>query len=154
MRQLAAGVSVVTVGQGEARTGFTATSVTSLAVEPPRLLVCVGRDSSSWPALREAGAFCANVLDASQQWLADRFAGRDGIYGPARYEGVSWHAMPSGAAALAGALASIDCVLEEAIECHSHVILIGAVEAVLLGPAEASPLLYWRGDYRRLDPGS
>ncbi|WP_423065191.1 flavin reductase [Devosia sp. CN2-171] len=41
MRHLAAAVSVVTTGRGEQRTGFTATSVTSLSREPPALLVCL-----------------------------------------------------------------------------------------------------------------
>ena len=47
MRHLAAAVSVVTTGRGDQRTGFTATSVTSLSMEPPALLVCLNRQSSA-----------------------------------------------------------------------------------------------------------
>jgi flavin reductase (DIM6/NTAB) family NADH-FMN oxidoreductase RutF len=44
MRHLAAAVSVVTTGRGEQRTGFTASSVTSLSMDPPALLVCLNRN--------------------------------------------------------------------------------------------------------------
>ena len=151
MRRLSGSVSVVTTGRGAERTGFTATSVCSLSVEPPRLLVCLDRHSSSWPALHHFGAFCVNVLTEDQQPIADRFAGRDGMTGGGRYDHAQWHEMASGAAVLTGALAAVDCELEEAIERHSHAILIGRVRAVAL-QGEARPLLYWHGGYRRLLP--
>lgn len=85
MRHLASAVSVVTTGRGEQRTGFTASSVTSLSMEPPTLLVCLNRQSSAAPVLLEHGAFCINVLAKDQVDLADAFAGRDGRRGAARY---------------------------------------------------------------------
>lgn len=47
MRHLAGAVAVITTGAGEARTGFTATSVSSFSMEPPTLIVCLNRTSSS-----------------------------------------------------------------------------------------------------------
>jgi flavin reductase (DIM6/NTAB) family NADH-FMN oxidoreductase RutF len=52
-RELAGGVAVVTVGREADRTGFTATSVSSLSAEPPRLLVCVNQESCSWEVLEK-----------------------------------------------------------------------------------------------------
>jgi flavin reductase (DIM6/NTAB) family NADH-FMN oxidoreductase RutF len=147
MRCLAGAVSVVTVGREGRRTGFTATSVSSFSADPPSMLVCLNRDSSSWPVLADHGCFCINLLASGQSHVADRFAGRDGVKGTARYEGARWHTMSTGALALDGALASIDCVLEEAIERHSHAILIGRVAGVHVS-AGADPLLYWHGAYR------
>ena len=49
MRQLAGGVSIITVGRGKDITGMTVTSVSSLSVEPPTLIVSVNRQASSWP---------------------------------------------------------------------------------------------------------
>lgn len=147
MRRLAGGVGLITVGNGEDRTGLTATSVTSLSAEPPRLLVCINRNASAWPLLSEYRSFGVNLLDASQQDLADRFAGRGGEKGPARFLGARWKSLVTGAPLLEGALASFDCTVEEIIERHSHAIVIGRIEAVDLGDW-SDPLLYWSGVYR------
>ena len=149
MRYLAGAVSVVTTGAGEQRTGFTATSVSSLSVEPPTLLVCLNRGSSSWPVLRTHGAFCVNVLAHDHLHVADRFAGRGGAQGSARYDGEQWRQLATGTWALSSALAAIDCEVEEALDRHSHTILIGRVKAIALRDS-AEPLLYWQGAYRLL----
>lgn len=147
MRTLAGAVSVITTGEGAERTGFTATSVTSLSVTPPTLLVCLNRDSSSRPTLETHRSFCVNILAHDQSHVADRFAGRGGAKGVARYEGALWQRQPTGTLGLSGALAVIDCELEEAIERHTHTILIGRARAITLRQ-DAEPLLYWHGAYR------
>ena len=149
MRNLAGAVSVVSVGTGPERTGFTATSVSSFSVEPPTLLVSLNRDSSSWQALQAAGAFAVNILAQHQSAVADRFAGRGGIKGNDRYVGWDWPRLGSGTLGLEGAVAVIDCDLDEAIERHSHAILLGRVRSVSITP-DAQPLLYWSGTYQTL----
>lgn len=148
-RHLAGGVSVITVGHGDDRTGMTATSVSSLSAEPPTLIFCVNRSSSTLPALERHRAFGVNFLDATQKQIADRFAGRQGEKGPQRFEGASWTGAVTGAPLLVGGLAALDCEVEEMIERHSHSIVIGRVRAVRLGH-EGAALVYWRGDYERL----
>ncbi|SHE88798.1 NADH-FMN oxidoreductase RutF, flavin reductase (DIM6/NTAB) family [Kaistia soli DSM 19436] len=149
MRHLAGAVSVITAGTGPERTGFTATSVSSLSADSPSIIVSLNRASSSWPVLRRAGRFAVNILAEDQQPIAEAFAGRGGLKGADRYRDAQWFSFASGSLGLSGALVSIDCVLEEAIERHSHAILIGAVHEVVL-TAEAQPLLYWHGAYRRI----
>lgn len=149
MRHLAGAVSVITTGEGSERTGFTATSLSSLSADSPSIIVSVNRASSSWPVVQKTRRFSVNVLADDQQAVADNFAGRGGIKGEERYRGARWFSFASGGAGLAGALVSIDCVLEEAIERHSHALLIGAVREVVLA-GEAQPLLYWHGGYRRI----
>jgi len=149
MRHLAGAVSVITTGRGDQRTGFTATSVSSFSMDPPAMIVCLNRTSSSWPVLQEHQGFCINVLAHDQLHIADRFAGRGGAKGAARYEGASWQELVTGALSLSGALTVIDCELDEAIERHSHAILIGRVRAIRTRDA-AEPLLYWHGAYRHI----
>ncbi|GGF89958.1 oxidoreductase [Azorhizobium oxalatiphilum] len=149
MRKLAGAVSVLTVGQGEARTGLTATSVTSLSVEPPTLIICVNRAASAHNVLLAERRFGINVLATGHRALADRFAGRNGEKGPARYAGADWTTLETGAPVLADALASFDCELDEAIERHSHLIVLGRVVAARVAD-DAAPLLYWSGAYRQL----
>lgn len=149
MRRLAGGVSVITVGSGADRTGFTATSVTSFSAEPPRLLVCVNREVSSWSTLTDYRSFGVNLLGAEQHELADRFSGRTGEKGSARFFGTRWKTLVTGAPLLDSALAAIDCTVEEVIERQSHAIVIGRIEAVDLG-RWSDPLLYWSGVYRTI----
>src|SRR5262245_11975035 len=73
MRELAAGVFVVTVVKDRDITGFTATSVLSLSTHPPRLLVCVDQGSASWLALHRHPHFGVNVLRDDERTIASRF---------------------------------------------------------------------------------
>ena len=113
------------------------------------MLVSLNRQSSSWPALLEAGSFAVNVLAQDQANVAHRFAGRDGIKGNDRYLDAEWLELGSGTSGLVGAAVVVDCDLEEAIERHSHAILLGTVRSVTLS-AEVQPLLYWRARFHRL----
>jgi len=148
MRLAAGGVAVLTAGEGDERAGMTVTSAASLSVDPPAMIVCVNRDASALPVISRRRHFCVNLLAADQEGVADRFAGRGGVNGAARYQGSRWRRLATGALALEGALASIDCQLEELIERHSHVIVIGAVRAIATRPGE--PLVYNQGVYRGL----
>ena len=78
MRRLTGGVSVITAGRGKDITGMTVTSVSSLSVDPPALIVSVNRAASSWPLLRRYGVFGVNILTADQLDIAERFSGKDG----------------------------------------------------------------------------
>ncbi|MGO4711149.1 flavin reductase family protein [Bradyrhizobium sp. 2TAF24] len=150
MRQLAGGVSVITVGRDQDISGMTVTSVTSLSAEPPSLLVCINRSSSSWPLFEKYGAFAVNILHADQQHIADRFTGRGGATGAARFEGAQWSTLATGVPVLADGLAALDCRIEEVIHRHSHAIVIGRVEAVRVAGKTAA-LTYWQGEYVAID---
>ncbi len=147
MRRLVGGVVVVTAGSGEDRVGLTATSAVSLSVDPPTMLVCVNRASSTWPVIVKRQHFCVSILAAGHRPVAERFAGIGALRGPARYAGSDWTTMASGASGLTEAQAIIDCDLEEVIERHSHAILLGAVREVRLGGRPAGALVYGGGGF-------
>ena len=151
MRRLVGGVAVITAGIGAERTGLTATSAVSLSMEPPTMLVTVNRTSSSWPVIARRLHFCVNVLHADQADVAARFAGVDGVKGAARYDGADWVPMGSGALGLVGALAVIDCVVEEIIERHSHAIVLGAVRDVRGDLGDGTGLVYGHGRFGSLN---
>ncbi|MBX4937571.1 flavin reductase family protein [Rhizobium binae] len=149
MRHLAGAVSVITVGGGQDRTGFTATSVSSFSAEVPSVIVSVNRASSSWPVLQRYGCFCVNVLAADQQQVAQSFAGFDGRKGVERFGNAGWYRLTSGAPVLENALTVLDCKLEAEFHHHSHAILIGHICAIQVRQG-IGPLIYWRGGYREL----
>jgi flavin reductase (DIM6/NTAB) family NADH-FMN oxidoreductase RutF len=150
MRQLAGGVSVITVGRGNDITGMTVTSVSSLSVDPPTLIVSINRESSSWPLLRQHGFFGVNILTADQLDIAERFTGKGGLKGADRFTGAQWAAGVSGVPLLVGALAAVDCEVEEIVERHSHAIVIGRV-LELQQSERRSALAYWQGQYIAID---
>ncbi|MGA2288388.1 flavin reductase family protein [Bradyrhizobium sp.] len=150
MRHLAAGVSVITVGRGNDIAGMTVTSVSSLSVDPPTLLVSVDRASSSWPLLLRHGFFGVNILSSDQIDIAERFSGKGGLKGAERFAGAQWITRASGTPLLAGALAAIDCEIEDIVERHTHGIMIGRVMDMRLSPRTAA-LAYWQGQYVAID---
>jgi flavin reductase (DIM6/NTAB) family NADH-FMN oxidoreductase RutF len=150
MRQLAGGVSVITVGRGRDITGMTVTSVSSLSVDPPSLIVSVNRSASSWPILAQDGFFGVNILNADQLDIAERFAGKNGLKGADRFIGAEWITRASGVPLLVGALAAIDCAVEDIIERHSHAIVIGRPLDMKLSSRTAA-LAYWQGQYVAID---
>ncbi|WHQ69798.1 flavin reductase family protein [Methylorubrum extorquens] len=152
MRRLVGGVVVITAGTGEDRVGLTATSAVSLSVDPPTMLVCVNRASSTWPVIARRRHFCVSILGAGQQATAERFAGIGGLRGAARYRGADWTIMESGASGLTEAQAIVDCALEDVIERHSHAILLGAVRAVRLNRMERPSLAYGGGRFIGISP--
>lgn len=148
MRQLAGGVSIITIGKGEDLSGLTVTSVTSLSAEPPTVVFCINRSSSSWPVLHRHRIFAVNVIAPEHQPLADSFSGRNGAKGKERLHGAHWLELATGAPVLADAVAALDCEVEELIERHTSAIVIGRVVASRVREAGVSRVLtYWRGAY-------
>src|SRR2546430_13522895 len=150
MRQLTGGVSVITAGHGRDISGMTVTSVSSLSVDPPALIVSINRGASSWPLLQRYGFFGVNILTSDQIDIAERFTGKGGLKGAARFAGAEWTTRASGVPLLTDALAVIDCEVEDMIERHSHAIVIGRVLDVAVSTRTAA-LAYWQGRYVSID---
>jgi flavin reductase (DIM6/NTAB) family NADH-FMN oxidoreductase RutF len=149
LRQLPRAVSVVTFQRGPAWFGVTATSVSSLSVEPPTLLLsfdCAARIS---PAAATQAPFGISVLAASHAEIADRF-GRGALVEATSddFEG-SWVAAASGVVVRSDAVAALECESEEIIDRHGRAIVIGRIRNVFkIGGSGA--LVYWRGAYNSI----
>ncbi|WP_417260766.1 flavin reductase family protein [Celeribacter sp.] len=150
MRALVGNCSVITVGEGQDRSGLIVTSAMSLSAEPPLLLACINRSSSSWPLLKQYGYFGWSSLGAQHQHVAERFAGFGGVKGVDRYTGAQWITAQTGALLLEDAPAAFDCEIEEMIDRGTHSIVIGRVCAVEEN-ADRGALVYWDGKFRSLE---
>ena len=150
MRHLTGGVSVVTAGRGQDITGMTVTSVSSLSIDPPTLIVSINRESSSWPLLKRHGVFGVNILTSDQLDVAERFSGKGGLKGADRFIGAQWTTGVSGVPLLEGALAAIACEVEDIVERHTHAIVIGRVLELQVSSRTAA-LAYWQGQYVAID---
>ena len=150
MRQLTGGVSVITTGRGRDISGMTVTSVSSLSVDPPALIVSINREASSWPLVKRYGFFGVNILTSDQIDIAERFTGKGGLKGADRFAGARWVTRATGVPLLVDALAAIDCEVEDIVERHSHSIVIGRVLDVEVS-ARTAALAYWQGRYVAID---
>jgi flavin reductase (DIM6/NTAB) family NADH-FMN oxidoreductase RutF len=145
MSQLVTGVTVVTARAPHGRAiGITASSVTSVSLDPPMLLVCVGRDAQIHDALLEAERFGVTVLAAGQVGLARRFADRERQH----LDESEVVASPGGVPVIPGSLARIECRRQAHLEGGDHTIVTGTLEWAEVG--EGRPLCYFRGAYADL----
>ncbi|MBS1678827.1 MAG: flavin reductase family protein [Actinobacteria bacterium] len=143
---LPTGVTVVTAFGVEEPVGMAANSVTSVSLEPPLLLLCPARASTTWPSLRERGRFCVNVLAHDHEGLSRRFAAS----GIDRFAGVPWHRRQAGPA-LDGAVAWIDCEIDAEHAAGDHTVVIARV--LDLGVSGAyRPLVFFGGRYGTFAP--
>ena len=139
------GVTIVTARGVDGRPhGFTANSFTSVSLDPPLVLVCIGHETEDLEVYRQCPHFAVHVLGESQQAISNRFATED----PDRFSGVRWREGPHGQPILEGCIASLECAAWRRTEAGDHMILIGRVLGCedSIGP----PLAYWRGRYRSL----
>lgn len=155
MSHFATGVVVVTgLDVDGAPVGMTAQSFSALSLDPPLVMVCPARSSSSWPRIGAGHRFAINVLGSHQQELSRTFA-RSGVD---KFADVDWHPGLLGLPLLDGAIAHIECDIEAVHPGGDHYIAVGRVRelASRLGDPddEPSPLLFYRSGYRTLHPGT
>ena len=148
--QYPTGVCVVTaVGAGGNAAGMAVGSFTSVSLDPPLVAFLPDKGSTSWPKIRDARAFCVNVLGAGQESVCRRFASK----AEDRFKDLAWQPARSGAPKIDGAVAWIDCDLETVHEAGDHYIVIGRVLDLDVGDPSL-PLLFFRGGYGRFSPRS
>lgn len=143
----ASGVTVVTTQSvQDGLKGMTATSFSSVSVDPPQILVCLNKITDTGSALLESRHFAVNILGNDQQDVSNQFAGNSTQ--EERFASVTWEKGDNGAPLLTKALASLECKVVQQIQAGTHWIVIGEVEKVVCRSGE--PLLYYSGTYRQL----
>ena len=139
--RFATGVTVLTT---RGPVGMTASSVASVSLDPPLVLVSVDRHHEMHGAMEAEPYFVLNVLAADQEALSRRFAGDEAN----RFSGVGFHVNKQGIAVLDGVLAHIECEKQAAIPAGDHTVFIGLVVGGSV--TDRRPLLYYRGGYAGL----
>lgn len=142
---LASGVTVLTTTYGGRTFGMTASSVTSLSLDPPMMLACVNNAVPTASAVARAGKYVINVLGEGQGELAQQFAApsRD------KFRNVRIHKGKLGVPVLSDALAHLECEVTEQFGGGTHSVFIGRVLSATAG--EGQPLTYFRGGFGRFE---
>ena len=146
--RFATGVTILTTRDPAGRpVGMTASSVASVSLNPPLVLVSVDQKNDMYPALRGAERFVLNVLAAEQEALSRRFAEEH----PNRFDGVGYQQSKHGIPVLDGVLASIECEKQAEVPGGDHTVFFGIVTGGSV--SDRRPLLYYRGGYAGLTGG-
>jgi flavin reductase (DIM6/NTAB) family NADH-FMN oxidoreductase RutF len=143
----ATGVAIITAMAADGRPyGVTCNSFASVSLNPPLVLWSLGMFSQGLSIFQNASHFTVNVLGASQQALANKFAKS----AEDKFAGVEWTPGLGNAPILAESVASFQCRAASRYYGGDHVIFLGAVEAYAYNGGEA--LLFARGGYGRFSP--
>jgi flavin reductase (DIM6/NTAB) family NADH-FMN oxidoreductase RutF len=133
------GLAVVTVTDRAGRPhGFTCSSLCSVGVAPPTLLICVSHRSATLAVIRDRSRFAVNLLHSQGRHAAEIFSsGR-----PERFSSLPWVPTPRlGLPHLVThAHAIAECEVTKTMTASDHVIVLG--EVVAMAHRQAPPLLY------------
>jgi 3-hydroxy-9,10-secoandrosta-1,3,5(10)-triene-9,17-dione monooxygenase reductase component len=141
--QFVTGVTViVTQVEGQPR-AMTANSFTSLSLDPPLVLFCVGRTTRTGEMIHSASGFSVNILSHGQEALSTYFAGGWKEPQAPPFTFLDW----KGAPRLAGCAASLGCAIEAIQEGGDHWIVIGRVLDLYRSDEPHSPLVFFGGRY-------
>lgn len=132
------GVAIVsTFGQDGAPMGMTCTSMCSVSLTPPSLLVCLRRGSPTLAAIEQRRSFVVNLLNGRARAVAELFASG----APDRFDRVAWRGEDGfgGPRLIEDAAGIADCRVSEVIDAGDHVVVVGVVADLALTPER--PLL-------------
>jgi flavin reductase (DIM6/NTAB) family NADH-FMN oxidoreductase RutF len=140
------GVAIVTTCEidGTPR-GFTANSFTSVSLDPPLILICIGDFNESLELFKNSKHFSVNILSENQMDISNLFASPSSR----KFENTKWTKGDLGSPIIKGALAWFECKNHDQIRSGDHIILIGNVKS--FKENSGLPLGYYSGNYITLN---
>jgi len=146
MARLASGVAVVACLDRGFPRGLLVSSLTSLSVEPPRVLFCVAKTAGSHDPLTRAERCGLSVLSDRDAEEAERFSSAD--RGAERFGSAAWRLEPDLPPLHRGALVGMTGPISQRIDAGSHSVFIFDVETI--ETRNAGPLIYFDRAFRSL----
>ncbi len=142
----ATGVTIVTSQHGDVRHGMTVSAFNEVSLDPPLVLVCADKSSNTMGVIEQSGAFSVSILARGQDELSNLFANKQKE--AIRFDGLACTLGVTGCPRIPGALAWLDCSVQQAVDAGDHVVYIGHLEEAEAG--DVGPLLHFRGKYGSL----
>jgi 3-hydroxy-9,10-secoandrosta-1,3,5(10)-triene-9,17-dione monooxygenase reductase component len=141
--QFVTGVTVIAIEVEGAIRAMTANSFTSLSLDPPLVLFCLGKGTKAGQFIRTVEGFSVNILRFDQQDLSSYFAGAWKGAAPPPFSFVTWQGGPR----LEGCTASLGCAVHAIHDGGDHWIVVGKVTAASRAPEGSPPLVFFGGRY-------
>ncbi len=152
--RFATGVTVVTTVLDGEHHAMTASSFTSVSLEPVLVLFCAEKTARFHDAVLASGTWGVSVLGAGQERISRQFALRGREIGGQFDDLPHTHGELTGTALLDGALAVLECRTATTTDAGDHTVVIGEVLGLGVPDPSAAPLVYYEGHYGsfRSDP--
>ena len=146
MGSFATGVTVITTRTVVGKPwGFTVNSFTSVSLNPPLVLFCVGNGGESFANVDGSEFFAINYLAEHQEGVSRQFAAR-GVTD--RFAGIPYREGLNGTPLIEGSLGMVLCRKVASHGAGDHVIVVCEVLDVEL--YEGNPLLFFRSGYGKI----
>jgi flavin reductase (DIM6/NTAB) family NADH-FMN oxidoreductase RutF len=143
------GVTVVTIEREPGKVhGMTANSFTSVSLDPMLILVCVDQRAKLLPLLEKKKRFGISVFKAGQEAVSEYFAKGEQSAEAEERMAIRYRWTPSGVPVLENTLLHMSCKLVASHVAGDHTIFVGEVQDAEVH--EGEPLLYFRGEYRKI----
>jgi flavin reductase (DIM6/NTAB) family NADH-FMN oxidoreductase RutF len=125
MGRFVTGVAVVSTGTStETWCGMTISSLTSISLEPPILMISLTHGSRTTATVTDAQRFTVSILSARQEAVARHFATRGG----ARYENIEYDLGDYGLPMIKDALVQAECRVHSCPDIGDHRVFFGEVQ--------------------------
>src|SRR5215212_10141011 len=155
LTRFATGVTVVTTlestSSGQQPWGTTVNSFTAISLEPPLVMVAIGRERSNHPIIERTGRFGVNILGEGSQALSDCFAGAPSSLPREAFCNADYGLSHTGLPVLDSAIAYLACRADRVIEAGDHTMYLGLVVETGCSDDVGWPLLYFRRRYLRIE---
>jgi flavin reductase (DIM6/NTAB) family NADH-FMN oxidoreductase RutF len=144
--QFVTGVTVIAMDVDGSIRALTANSFTSLSLNPPLVLFCLGKGTKAGQLIQEVTEFSVNILSLDQQALSSYFAGAWKEETPPPFS----FTRSAGGPRLDGAVAALGCQVDAVHEGGDHWIVVGQVVSIHRSDLPRAPLVFFGGRYGAL----
>ena len=143
MRSVTSTVNVISAKLNEERHAMTATSVASLSLSPPAMIICVNKEASIHNILIKDKKFVINVLSNKQQHLSDLCSSTE--EGESRFKDEGW-VVEDNIVFNENSVSNIICNCTDVVDHSTHSVFFGDVMEVKNNNQDRA-LLYRAGGY-------
>jgi flavin reductase (DIM6/NTAB) family NADH-FMN oxidoreductase RutF len=140
-RQFVTGVTVVTAMDGDTPKGLAVNAFSSISLDPPTVMVCIQRTSSTHDCLYRARHLAINILSTEQMDVINRFAGKSDD----KFSGLDWRSGPYGSPLINRSSAQLEAEIRERLQASTHTVFICRV--VEASVTEGIPMVYSAGRF-------
>jgi steroid delta-isomerase-like uncharacterized protein len=140
-RQFVTGVTVVTTMEDGKPKGLAVNAYSSISLEPPLVMVCVQKTSSTYPALFASTHLGINILSREQKNTVATFASKSAE----KFADIEWHQGPEGSPLIDSSSAMIEAEIRERFQAKTHTIFVCRVRHAEVTDIE--PMVYKAGRF-------
>ena len=140
-RRFITGVTVVTTMDGDTPRGLAVNAFASISLDPPTVMVCVQRTSSTHDCLYRSGHLAINILSSDQLDVVQRFAAKSSD----KFAGLDWRPGPFGSPLLDRSSAQVEVEIRERLQASTHTVFVCRVLEASV--TDRTPMVYSAGQF-------